>query len=65
MSDKIVMLRGPERVRRRPAVMFGSDDIDGAMTALKMLLYILAKEGVDGHSKMARSKYKITAEEST
>ncbi len=50
MSNKIVMLRGPERVRSRPTVMFGSDDVNGAMTALEMLLYILAKEGIDGHS---------------
>lgn len=50
MTDRIVMLRGPERVRRRPAVIFGSDDVSGAMTTLKMLLYILAKEGIDGYS---------------
>lgn len=45
MTDRIVMLRGPERVRRRPAVIFGSGDIDGAMAALNMLLDIL----VSGH----------------
>ena len=52
MSDKIVMLRGPERVRRRPAVIFGSDDVSGAITALKMLLYIFAQEGAKGHSNL-------------
>ena len=52
MTNKITFLRGPERVRRRPAVMFGSDDVDGAMTALKMLLYIFAQEGAKGHSNL-------------
>ena len=49
MTDKITFLRGPERVRRRPAVIFGCD---GAMTALKMLLYIFAQEGVKGYSNL-------------
>lgn len=52
MSDEIVMLRGPERVRRRPAVIFGCDDVIGAMTALKMLLFLFAEEGSKGHSHL-------------
>ena len=41
MNDKIVMLRGPERVRRRPAVIFGDDGVDGTVAAFNMLLDIL------------------------
>lgn len=52
MTNKITFLRGAERVRRRPAVIFGSDDVDGAMAALKMLLYIFAQEGAKGHSNL-------------
>ena len=28
-NDDIVSLKGPDQVRKRPAVIFGSDDIDG------------------------------------
>ncbi len=48
---EIEMLRGPDRVRKRPAVIFGSEDLDGAMTAMKLLLNILLQEGIKGYSK--------------
>lgn len=37
----IMALRGPDRVRCRPAVIFGSDDIDGVQTAIDMLLAVI------------------------
>lgn len=50
MDTKITILRGPDRVRKRPAVIFGSDDTQGVMTAAQMLLDILAQEAAQGHS---------------
>ncbi len=50
MNHRITILRGPERVRKRPAVIFGSEDAAGVMTAFEMLLHTLAKEGMSGHS---------------
>ena len=56
--EKITVLRGPERVRRRPAVIFGSDDADGAATALELLLDVLAREGMGGNcSEMKVTQY--------
>lgn len=51
MNTEIRILRGPDRVRKRPAVIFGSDDAQGAMTAVQMLLHILAEEAAKGQSK--------------
>ena len=48
MSDQIVMLKGPDRVRLRPAVMFGSDDITGVMSAVEMLLDFFIEEAKNG-----------------
>ena len=31
-NSSISMLKGEERVRKRPAVIFGSDDLEGAST---------------------------------
>jgi DNA gyrase subunit B len=50
MSDVIRILKGPDRVRLRPAVIFGDDGIEGAQCAVEMLLRIMASECVDGHS---------------
>lgn len=41
-------MKGPDRVRRRPAVFFESDGILGATNALKMLLQIFIGEAADG-----------------
>lgn len=51
MSDRIVMLRGPERVRRRPAVIFGDNNIRGAQQAVRTILEIFATEAQLGHCK--------------
>ena len=37
-------LKGPDRVRKRPFVMFGSDGATGVLNATKMLLNIFANE---------------------
>lgn len=50
MIEKIQILRGAERIRLRPAVIFGSTDIRGVQVMIEMLLRIMAREGVDGHS---------------
>ena len=50
MNREIRILRGPDRVRKRPAVIFGSDDAQGAMTAVQMLLHVLAREAEQGYS---------------
>ena len=41
---KIVTLKGAERIRRRPAVVFGDDSREGATTAVKLLLNIFLTE---------------------
>lgn len=43
-NNVIVSLKGPERVRRRPAVIFTSDGIEGADYAVKMLLDLFITE---------------------
>lgn len=48
--DNIVRLEGAQRVRCRPAVIFGSDDARGALMAVKMLVELFLEEGAAGHS---------------
>lgn len=50
MQDKIVILKGPERIRKRPAVVFGSSDGAGAQAAVERMLHLLAEECVKGYS---------------
>lgn len=50
MQDKIVILKGPERIRKRPSILFGSSDGAGAQAAVAMLLHLLAEECVKGYS---------------
>jgi len=50
MSEVIRVLRGPDRVRCRPAVIFGSDDNEGAQRAVEMLLGIMSSESMDDYS---------------
>ena len=44
MDNKIVRLEGAQRVRRRPAVIFGSDDARGAYRSVELLTALLAEE---------------------
>lgn len=50
-NSTIVVLKGPDRVRKRPAVIFGSDGIKGATNAIKLLIDIFATEAYLGFSK--------------
>lgn len=49
-NSKIVVLKGPDRIRKRPAVMFGSDDIEGVILVIKTLLDIFVTEAALGFS---------------
>lgn len=44
MCEKIRILKGADRVRLRPAVIFGSDDLGGAKTTLEMILSVMTVE---------------------
>jgi DNA gyrase subunit B len=48
MQDQIKPLTGAQRVRLRPAVVFGDDGLTGAMGALEMLINVLASECYHG-----------------
>jgi DNA gyrase subunit B len=52
MDKKIVILKGAERVRRRPAVVFDDIGCEGAMSSVEKMIHIVASECVDGYSKM-------------
>ena len=45
------MLKKSERVRKRPGVIFGSCDGEGALEALKTLIDMLAREAILGYCK--------------
>ena len=49
--DTIITLKGPDRVRRRPAVAFGSDGQEGAEAVVRYLLNIFLHEAARGHSR--------------
>lgn len=51
MDNKIIRLTGADRVRKRPAVIFGSSDSAGALEAVKALLAVLMREALLGYSK--------------
>lgn len=48
---QIVSLSGADRVRKRPAVIFGSTDIDGAIAAVSTLINMFITEASYGFSK--------------
>lgn len=52
----IVMLTGPDRVRKRPAVIFLSNGIEGAQYAVQSLLKIFVTEAQLGHCKQLKVK---------
>lgn len=49
-SHTIVRLQGPDRVRKRPAVIFGSDGADGVRQMIELLLHIFLTEAALGHN---------------
>ena len=48
-DDSIKALKGAERVRRRPGVMFGSDDLNGAFHTVKEIVGNSLDEASDGY----------------
>lgn len=50
-EDIIIPLKGPDRVRRRPAVIFGSNDEDWAINAIKRLMGVFFTEAALGYCK--------------
>lgn len=48
--SSIVPLKGPDRVRKRPAVVFGSEGLDGSVKAVRSLLNIFVTEAALGFS---------------
>lgn len=51
MKDEIIRLKMPERVRLRPNVVFGHNDIRGSIETVKMLLNIFFTEAIMGFCK--------------
>ena len=51
MHKEIVFLRGPDRIRLRPAVIFGSDDLDGVQQAVLAVLQLFAAQAQLGYCK--------------
>lgn len=49
--DKIIALKGPDRVRKRAEIVFGSNDADGALKAVEMLIKVMAREAILGYCK--------------
>jgi len=56
MDNKITVLKGAERVRRRPAVIFGDIGDAGVLSAVEKMIHILASECVDGYSNSLEIK---------
>lgn len=52
--ERISFLRGPDRVRKRPAVVFGSHEADGVQRAVLQLLNLFVTEAQLGHVKNMR-----------
>ena len=48
-NSSISMLKGEERVRKRPAVIFGSDDLEGCKHAVFEILSNAIDEAREGH----------------
>ncbi len=50
-NDSISLLEGPDRVRKRPAVIFGSDGLAGCQHAVLEILANAIDEAREGHGK--------------
>lgn len=48
-NNRITMLKGPDRVRLRPSVFFGSDGIEGVLQSIKAIFDIVSTEAVMGY----------------
>ena len=51
MEHTIKILKGADRVRCRPAVIFGDDGIDGVKQSWEDIAGVISAEGCDGGSK--------------
>ncbi len=51
-NDSISMLKGEDRVRKRPAVIFGSDDLEGCKHAVFEILSNAIDEAREGHGDL-------------
>ena len=47
-NDVITVLKGPDRVRKRPCVVFGSTDSQGALTAVLDIVNVFVAEAING-----------------
>ena len=57
-NEDIELLKGADRVRKRPAVIFGSDGIDGCQHSVFEILSNSIDEARDGHgSKIIVTQY--------
>ena len=50
-NDSITMLKGPDKVRKRPAVIFGSDGLDGCEHSIFEIISNAIDEARQGHGK--------------
>ena len=51
-NDSISALKGADRVRKRPAVIFGSDGLDGCEHAVFEILSNAIDEAREGHGNL-------------
>ena len=51
-NESITSLKGADRVRKRPAVIFGSDGLDGCEHAVFEILSNSIDEAREGHGKL-------------
>ena len=49
MNERIIPLKGADRIRKRPAVVFGSADADGALAVVKTLINVMVREAILGY----------------
>lgn len=56
-DESIVVLKGEDRVRKRPAVMFGSDGIDGCMHSVFEIISNSIDEARDGYGDRINVTY--------
>ena len=58
-NESIVSLKGADRVRKRPGVIFGSDGVDGCAHAIFEILSNAIDEAREGHGdRILVTKYK-------
>ena len=60
-NESITTLKGAERVRKRPAVIFGSDGLDGCEHAVFEILSNAIDEAREGYGKLFIRKSSIHA----